>query len=552
MNTKPWRQVPGKVLLLLLNLFSGVALIFEGYNQGVLGTVSGTPGFIAMADIGHGEVVTNSTKQGGLAAAYYFGAIFGCLFGGWTGDKLGRKKGVAIGAVFSLCGSALMSGSVNSDMFIFARIVTGLGIGFINTIIPSWVSELSSAHSRGSNFSLVFVANYLGIVIAYWLNFGIRNSEVEFRWRFPLAFMAVPMLIVLFSTPMLPESPRWLIANYRRAEAIEILSKLRGDLTENDPALIAEIEELDAIVQDSKHKRNSYINIFWGGKYSGDLHLGRRALMGAALQTIQQWTGILAIATWAGQLFALAGFDSFKSSWLAGLINTLGIFGTAAASLVIDRLGRRKSLLISFVTQGVSLFLVGGLIKATVDHQDTDPAKATAFGTAAASFAFVFLWFFTMFNIVPCWIYGSEIWPQEVRAKGYAMTVMGWAVGCGVTGFVIPIMLSNLGYGTFIFFGAMNAVSAPIIYLFYPEVANKSLEEVNLLFTSDSLLVGKNMAAYQVRLDAANGNVAVAARTLFDQVDEFERRKSAVGRGSESEKSDLDKNASDIETAEKV
>lgn len=56
---------------------------------------------------------------------------------------------------------------------------------------------------------MVFVANYLGIVIAYWLNFGIRDSDPEFRWRFPLAFMAVPMLIVLFSIGLLPESPRY-------------------------------------------------------------------------------------------------------------------------------------------------------------------------------------------------------------------------------------------------------------------------------------------------------------------------------------------------------
>lgn len=120
-----------------------------------------------------------------------------------------------------------MSASVNSDMvslvtlhpfasvsadrrcqFICARIIAGTGIGFINTIIPSWVSELSSAHNRGSNFSLVFVANYLGIVIAYWINFGIRDSNVEFRWRFPLAFMSIPMLIVLLTVPFLPESPR--------------------------------------------------------------------------------------------------------------------------------------------------------------------------------------------------------------------------------------------------------------------------------------------------------------------------------------------------------
>ena len=79
---KPWRKVPGKVLLALLNVFSAIALIYEGYNQGVLGTVSQTPGFIAMADIGRDGKVTNATKQGGLSAAYYFGAIFGCLIGG--------------------------------------------------------------------------------------------------------------------------------------------------------------------------------------------------------------------------------------------------------------------------------------------------------------------------------------------------------------------------------------------------------------------------------------------------------------------------------------
>ena len=56
---------------------------------------------------------------------------------------------------------------------------------------------------------MVFVANYAGIVIAYWLNFGIRDSAVEFRWRFPLAFMSIPMLIVLLTIPLFPESPRF-------------------------------------------------------------------------------------------------------------------------------------------------------------------------------------------------------------------------------------------------------------------------------------------------------------------------------------------------------
>lgn len=181
-----------------------------------------------------------------------------------------------------------MAASINANMFLCARVIAGIGIGFINAIIPPWVSELSESHDRGATFSLVFVSNFLGIVIAYWINFGIRNMGVEFRWRFPLAFMLLPMLIVAMTVVFLPESPRWLIANGRRDEAIEILTKLRGDLSPTDPKMITEIEQLDAVVEAGNHKRNNLLNIFLGGRYSGKLHLGRRALMGFALQLIQR------------------------------------------------------------------------------------------------------------------------------------------------------------------------------------------------------------------------------------------------------------------------
>lgn len=124
-----------------------------------------------------------------------------------------------------------------------------------------------------------------------------------------------------------------------------------------------------------------------------------------------------------------------------------------------------------------------------------------------------------MFNIVPCWIYGTEIWPQEIRAKGYSFTIFGWAAGCGMTQFVIPVMLDRLGYGTYIFFGVMNIVAIPIVHLFYPEVARRSLEEINLLFTSNSLLASRNMDEYHRRIDEAGGSVAVAARHLLAEVD---------------------------------
>ena len=343
----------------------------------------------------------------------------------------------------------------------------------------------------------------------------IVNCTIPFFTRIsPVSRQGFSLVLTINGTD---DSFRWLIANGRRPQAVEILCKLRGDLSADEPKVIEELEQLDAIVEATKHKRNSILNIALGGRYSGRLNLGRRAVMGFVLQWLQQWTGILAIVTWAGQLFRLAGFSPYKSLWLSGLVNTFGMPGTAAAALVIDRMGRVRSLLVSFITQGISLFLVGALIKESQDNINSNPELSKSLGTAAASFVFVFLWyvqliptlilgthrschdyrFFTMFNIIPCWLYGTEIWPQEIRARGYGFTMFGWATGCGMTTFVIPIMLAHLGYKTYLFFGAMNILGMPIIYFFYPETAKRSLEEVDLLFTSDSLLVRKNMQEHE-------------------------------------------------------
>ncbi len=202
----------------------------------------------------------------------------------------------------------------------------------------------------------------------------------------------VVVLLRLIWTSALTISASWLIANNRREDAIDILCKLRGDLSPEDPLIKREVEEIDAMVEATHQRRNNLLNITLGGRYSGKMHLGRRALMGFALQWIQQWSGILAIVGWAGVLFKLAGFDSYKSLWLSGLVNTVGVPGTAAAALVIDRMGRVKSLLTSFIIQAVCLFLVAALIKTSEDAAATDPDLSSRLGTAAASFVFIYTW----------------------------------------------------------------------------------------------------------------------------------------------------------------
>lgn len=137
MAFKPWRALPGSMLLWALNLFSAVALIFEGYNQGVMGFVNGSAGYIETVGIGPNGKVTNVIKQGGLVSVYYFGSMFGCFIGGKFGDRFGRKKAVILGSMFTLLGGGLQAGSQNSNMTTCARVICGIGIGFINSV---WTS----------------------------------------------------------------------------------------------------------------------------------------------------------------------------------------------------------------------------------------------------------------------------------------------------------------------------------------------------------------------------------------------------------------------------
>lgn len=260
-------------------------------------------------------VVTDTLLQGGIMSVFYLGTLVGCLVGGSIGDRYGRIGTIGVGAVWGIFGAALQSSAMNSNWMIGSRLVNGLGTGILNGIVPVWASELSDYSSRGMFIAMEFTLNIFGVVVAYWLAYAVSfidNGESAFRWRFLIAFQIIPLLFLLASCWIFPESPRWLVKVGRQDEALYILERLRGTEGEDAGAAEAELQDIRNVVELEKHSAStSYIQMLFGLKSDG-LHTGRRVQLVIWLQIIQCWTGIAGVTMYGPSKSILQLYSSLS------------------------------------------------------------------------------------------------------------------------------------------------------------------------------------------------------------------------------------------------
>ncbi|KAI9811426.1 MAG: hypothetical protein M1827_005409 [Pycnora praestabilis] len=493
-----------RALLIAVNCVAALGVFFFGYDQGVMGSVNVSVDYTNLMGLGYTKyvdgqasvVTTNTLRQGGIVAVYYVGTLLGALVGGWIGEKVGRIKVIAFGSAWAIFGAALQTSAQNHTWMIFARLITGFGTGQLNVIIPVWATETAPHTSRGQFVAIEFFLNIFGVVVAYWLGYGcskVDSGLSPFVWRFPIGFQIIPLIFMFCICWFFPESPRWLVKIGREDEARYILGRLRGESGADGQLAEAEFQDIRNIAELEKKagKLNSYFHMFWdvmpkalGGGTTGSLHIGRRVQLVVWLQIMQEWIGIAGVTIYANDIFSQAGYSQEKSRWIAGVndITYMSKFSTLVAVFTLDRLGRRKTLYWGSIVMGISMFLSGGFSRVAIEHPD----KAAQWGAAAASFTFIFTAAFGATWLTVPWLYPAEIFPLQVRAKGNAWGVVGWSVGNGWLTLLCPIMFQHIEEKTFYIFGACNALTLPMVYLFYPESSQRTLEEMDLLFASDS------------------------------------------------------------------
>ncbi|RMZ02076.1 hypothetical protein D0862_06150 [Hortaea werneckii] len=496
--TDHWKNLSPKQLNAAIQAFSLIAIFFEGYDQGVMGGVNAAPDYAREVGIGSSDgTVTKTTEQGGIVSVYYLGCIVGCFAGGWLADRLGRINGLFFAAAFALIGGALQAATQSSSFIIVARVVTGLGTGgeyygmqresllklatALTGITPVLVSEMSDSKHRGSFLGYVFIANYLGISVAYWLNFGlafIDDGQSSVRWRFLLAFQCVPALLLLTGIRLLPDSPRYLASVGKSQEAREVLLHIRGSESEEfeqEYTMIVTMAE-----QSVKSSPVEFLKIVLGIDRQKAPHLGRRAWLSIWLQVMASWTGITAVTAYSPVLLSQAGYSEIKQNGLAGGLNTIGIIGTIISAQIVDRLGRRICLMLG--AGGLAAVnLIAGALYEVSRH---DPSRASTIAPATVTMLFLFNLFYAATWGTVAFLLPTEIFPSEMRAQGNGFGITGWAIGVGWTTLVNPIMFANIESRTYFLFAALNFLWVPTVFLFYPETKDRSLESIETMFTA--------------------------------------------------------------------
>jgi MFS family permease len=372
-------------------------------------------------------------------------------------DRFGRKGTIQIGAAIATVGGILQCSAMNLAMILVGRIVSGWAIGLMSMSVPVYLAECAHPNVRGMIVGITQQMIGVGFIVSTWVGYGSRHTSdsSSFQWRFPLAFQIIPSALLLVGLIWLPESPRHLIEKDRDDAAMKILRKLHYD-GHNDEWIQNEYNEIRATLSAER----VITAPGWAVMFKVPAWR-KRLLLGVLIQVFTQLTGISELMSLSTRLptstniditdvigyyqtimYEALGIKGHRALLVAGIYNCVGpIANLIFIFFILDRVGRKKPLLIGAFCITLALFAEAGLNAANPN------GTRQGYSIGGVFFLFLVSVIFSLSFGPISWVYMSEIMPMQIRGRGcaFATGIGNWLVSTFFAQ-ISPIALGKIGW----------------------------------------------------------------------------------------------------------
>ncbi|KAI5283411.1 hypothetical protein KEM54_002152 [Ascosphaera aggregata] len=361
---------------------------------------------------------------GTMVAILEVGAFISSLCVGKIGDMIGRRRTILHGSIIFFVGGLLQTCATGIPMMLLGRIVAGLGVGALSTIVPVYQSEISPPHNRGKLACIEFTGNISGYAASVWL---LDNDHDE--------------------------------------EGMTVIANLYGGGDIHNAKARQEYRDIKmGVLLQRQERERSYSDMF--KRYS------KRVLIAMSAQAMAQLNGINVISYYAPLVFESAGWVGRDAILMTGINAISYLVSTVPPWYVVDRWGRRPILLWGAIAMIISLSLMSYFIYLNIA---ITPLMTVIF-VMVYNFAFGASW-----GPIP-WLYPPEILPLSIRAKGASLsTAANWAFNW-LVGEVTPVLQAAIKWRLYLMHAFFCACSFVLVYFTYPETSGVRLEDMDILF----------------------------------------------------------------------
>ncbi|PTG55235.1 MFS transporter [Staphylococcus chromogenes] len=429
-----------KKLIFFIGALGG---LLYGYDMGV---ISGALLYLK------NDIPLTPSMQGLVVASMLFGAIFGSGFSGALSEKLGRRRLVFIISIIFIVGTLVLALAPTVEIVVLGRFIIGLAVGGSTAIVPVYLSELAPTDARGSLSSLNQLMITIGILSSYLVNYALSPFEA---WRWMLGLAVVPSFILMIGVIFMPESPRWLLEKRGEKAARDVMKLTYPD------------HEIDIEIANMK-KISSISESTWDVLKSPWLRT--TIIIGSVFALLQQLIGINAIIHYAPTIFHKAGLGDSASILSTVGIGVVNVLVTIVAILIIDKIDRKKLLMMGNLGMVFSLLAMSLLI--------------WLLGVDASVWIIIvclalFIVFFGLSWGPVLWVMLPELFPMRARGAATGIAALVLSIGSLLVAYLFPIISSVLNVQqVFLIFAVIGIIAFFFVMKFLPETRGRSLEQI--------------------------------------------------------------------------